>query len=91
MKTILSRKELSSCTDKYVLVEREDQVYQRVGDEYVTKRYFTSKEVADILGMKYHQFFDAFGDMLKRKTRKGHKYRLTLEELRLLSSLNKTI
>lgn len=55
MKSILSRRQLPSCTDKYVHVQRDGCIYHRVEEEYVRKMYFDVQDVSDILGVPIHQ------------------------------------
>lgn len=95
MTTILSRKLLSSQKEKYILVEREDQVYIRVGDEYLPKSYFLVPEVVDILGIRdqrgrkdrnrVHRMCKVMGIQARANRRK--KLRITLQQLRQMAKM----
>jgi hypothetical protein len=82
MTTVLSRKDLKNCIDKFVFVERENSIYRRVGDEYLKKRYFEVTEVADTLGItmdRVHQYCRKLG--IQAPANKRKKIRITLPQL----------
>lgn len=87
MKTVLSRKDLPGCIDRFVYVQREDAMYMRVGDEYVIKRYFDVDEAAHTLGIpryKVHQYCRKLG--IQSQANKRKKIRITLSQLQEMAS-----
>lgn len=88
MTTILSRRLLPKQTDQYILVLREDQVYIRVGDEYLRKRYFSTQDAERILkksGSAVHKLCCKLG--IQAKASKGRHIRITLSQLRKMAEL----
>lgn len=87
MTTILSRKLLPHQTDKFVLVKREDSIYQRVDNEYFKKRYFTSKEVCDMLEIPHWKLYLIWSKLGYKPLERGHKMRFTIRQARQIIEL----
>lgn len=95
MITVTSRKELAHQRAKFVLVEREMLVYQRVDDEYIKKPYFSVAEVVDILELQtkkgdknrseVHRMCKTLGIQARANRRK--KLRITLQQLRQMANM----
>lgn len=88
MKTVLSRKDLRNCTEKYVLVTREDLVYIRAGDEYVIKAYFDTEDAMSILEkdkFQIHRMCKSLG--IQARANKGKRVKITLNQLRQMANL----
>jgi hypothetical protein len=86
MKTVLSRKDLKTTTERFVFVQREKSIYIRAGDEYVKKRYFEVSEVADTLGLtllQVHRYCRKFG--IQAPANKRKKIRITLPQLQRMA------
>lgn len=86
MKTVLSRKDLKYCLDKFVYVKRENGMYVRTGDEYVKKRYFDVDEASTTLGItrdKVHQYCRKLG--IQAPANKRRKIRITLAQMQRMA------
>lgn len=86
MKTVLSRKDLKDCQDRFVYVQRENSMYIRDGDEYLKKRYFDVDEASTTLGItrdKIHQYCRKFG--IQARANKRKKIRITLSQLQKMA------
>lgn len=86
MTTIPSRKLLPKQTDQYILVENEDQIYIRVDDEYVMKRWFSVAEARTILNIDMDKAVYLCRKLgLQSKANKRKKIRISLTQLRQMA------
>lgn len=86
MTTVLSRKELKQQTTAFVYVERDAVVYNRVGDEWVRKLYFTTREAREILNIPLTQVYELCENMgIQAKAWKNYKLKITLTQLRAMA------
>lgn len=82
MRKVKSRLDLRHCDEKYVMVTREDQVYMRVGSEYVMKRYWTTREISLLLKKSMDSVYDLLAE-INIKPEKGKKaMKINLQTLR---------
>jgi hypothetical protein len=84
MKTVLSKKDLKQCTEKFVMVTREDQMYMRVGDEYIRKMYWTTKEVVDMLNSNFNSVWRKMMAIGIKPRENGKRMKLTIRQVRQL-------
>jgi hypothetical protein len=85
MITITSRRDLKNQTDTYVLVKREDLVYLRVGQEYIPKRYFNTKEAREILEINEKRLYDVvFALGIQARANKKKHMKIELRHLRMM-------
>jgi hypothetical protein len=81
MKSVVSKRDLVTCTEKYVHVQRDNCIYLRVHDEYVMKMYFDVQDAADILGVpvfQVHKLCRKFGIQAPVNKRKKLRIRLSV-------------
>lgn len=88
MTTVKSRRELRKQTDPFVMVEREDQIFIRVGDEYVAKRYFSPAEAQKIMAAKRYEVYQLITKLgIHPSAKKRETIRITLPQLRMMIDL----
>ncbi len=89
---IESRKDLRYQSAQYVLVTREDRVYMRIGNEYLPKAYFNTKEAREILGLTPDQMYELCRKVgIAAQANKRKKIRISLRHMRMMvkETLNK--
>ncbi len=85
MEVVKSKRCLKTQTDAYVYVSRENMLYQKNGDDYIPKIYFTTQEAIKILDFQtlnqVHEMCSKIGVYQKGKHK---KIRITTEKLKLM-------
>ena len=82
MKQVLSRKELKQCTEKFVRVTREDQIYIRVGEEYVRKMYWTTREVVEMAESTPNKVWKKMMEIGMKPREKNKRMKLSIHQVR---------
>lgn len=91
MKTVISRRDLPKCHEKYVYVTRDRSVYLRMADGvYIRKRYFSVAEVAESLDVTRFDVIRLCHKLgLIAPNDKHKKVRLTIEEFQKIVQTKK--
>lgn len=91
MVTVQSRRDLSGCDAPYVLVQgafTSAIMYQRYGDEWVRKAYFSTAEACEILGITYKRLRGIMSTIgVQAPSNHKKKIRISLAQLRRMAQM----